>query len=63
VIGLALAAGIGMLAQSILVGVPPIDPISFGGTALLFVIVLALAAWTPATRAASTDPATALRAE
>ena len=63
IIGLALAAGIGTLAQSLLVGVPPIDPISFGGTALLFVIVLAIAAWTPATRAAATDPATALRAE
>jgi ABC-type lipoprotein release transport system permease subunit len=43
--------------------VPPVDPISFGATALLFVIVLAVAAWTPARRAASTDPATALRAE
>ncbi|MEO7158306.1 MAG: FtsX-like permease family protein, partial [Vicinamibacterales bacterium] len=63
VIGLALAAAIGTLAQSMLVGVAPLDPLSFGGTAVLFVIVLALAAWTPATRAASTDPATALRAE
>ena len=62
-IGLALAAGIGTLAQSMLVGVPAIDPISFGATALLFVVVLAIAAWTPATRAARTDPATALRAE
>ena len=63
VIGLLLAAGIGTLAQTLLVGVPPIDPASFGGTALLFLIVLAIAAWTPAARAASTDPATALRAE
>jgi len=62
-IGLVLAAGIGTLAQVMLVGVPPIDPVSFGGTALLFVIVLAIAAWTPAKRAAATDPATALRAE
>jgi predicted permease len=62
-IGLALAAGIGTLAQALLVGVPPVDPISFGGTALLFLIVLAIAAWTPARRAATTDPATALRAE
>ncbi|HWI16536.1 MAG TPA: ABC transporter permease [Vicinamibacterales bacterium] len=63
VIGLALAAGIGTLAQVMLVGVAPVDPLSFGGTALLFVVVLALAAWTPANRAAATDPATALRAE
>jgi len=63
VIGLVLAGGIGTLAQTLLVGVPPIDPASFGGTALLFLIVLAIAAWTPANRAAATDPATALRAE
>jgi ABC-type antimicrobial peptide transport system permease subunit len=63
VIGLALAAGVGTLAQVILVGVAPVDPVSFGGTALLFVVVLAIAAWTPANRAAATDPATALRAE
>jgi len=47
----------------LLVGIAPIDPVSFGGTALLFLVVLAIAAWTPATRAAATDPATALRAE
>jgi ABC-type antimicrobial peptide transport system permease subunit len=63
VVGLVLAGGIGTLAQSLLVGVPPIDAISFGGTALLFAVVLAIAAWTPARRAASTDPASALRAE
>ena len=63
VIGLVLAGAIGTLAQTLLVGVAPIDPVAFGGTALLFAVVLAIAAWTPAHRAASTDPATALRAE
>ena len=63
IIGLVLAGGVGTLAQSLLVGVAPIDPISFGATAVLFLIVLAAAAWAPATRAASTDPAVALRAE
>jgi putative ABC transport system permease protein len=63
VVGLLLAAGIGTLAQSLLVGVPPIDPVSFGSTALLFLVVLSIAAWTPAARAAATDPATALRSE
>ena len=53
-IGLVLAAGVGTLAQVLLVGVAPIDPVSFGGTALLFFLVLALAAWTPASRAAAT---------
>ncbi|HUQ87163.1 MAG TPA: ABC transporter permease, partial [Vicinamibacterales bacterium] len=59
-IGLVLAGAVGTLAQSLLVGVPPIDPMSFGGTAVFFLIVLAIAAWTPATRAASTNPAMAL---
>ena len=63
VIGLLLAGVIGTLAQSLLVGVPAIDPISFGATAVLFAIVLTAACWSPARRAASTDPATALRAE
>jgi putative ABC transport system permease protein len=63
VIGLALAAGIGTLSQVLLVGIAPLDPLSFGATALLFLVVLAMAAWTPAARAAQTDPATALRAE
>ena len=63
VIGLLLAAGIGTLAQVLLVGVPPIDPVAFGGTALLFLLVLSMAAWAPAARAAATDPASALRAE
>ena len=63
VVGLALAGGISLLFKSLLVGVTPIDPLSFGGTALLFAIVLAVACWTPARRAATTDPAVALRAE
>jgi len=62
-VGLALAGIVGTLAQSLLVGVPAVDPITFGGTAVLFAIVLTLAAWTPARRAAATDPARALRAE
>jgi predicted lysophospholipase L1 biosynthesis ABC-type transport system permease subunit len=62
-IGVVLAGTIGVLAQSLLVGVAPIDPISFAATALLFTLVLGAACWTPARRAAATDPAVALRAE
>jgi ABC-type antimicrobial peptide transport system permease subunit len=63
IVGLALAGGISVLFKSLLVGVTPVDPLSFGGTALLFAIVLSVACWTPARRAATTDPAVALRAE
>jgi predicted permease len=61
--GLALAAGVGTLTRSMLVGVPAVDPVSFGVTTILFVGVLAAAAWIPARRASSMDPASALRAE
>jgi len=63
VIGLALAGVVGMLARSLLVGVAPLDPISFGGATLLFVLVLGVACWAPAARAGATDPAAALHAE
>jgi predicted permease len=62
-IGLLLAGVIGTLAESLLVGVASIDPLAFGGTAALFAVVLAVACWSPARRAAATDPAVALRAE
>jgi predicted permease len=62
-VGLALAGGIGSLMQSLLVGVTPVDPVSLGATALLFAVVLAAACWSPARRAAHTDPAVALRSE
>jgi predicted permease len=63
VVGLGLAAGLATLMQSLLFGVPPVDLVSFGATALLFTAVLTLACWSPARRAATTDPAVALRAE
>jgi len=63
IIGLVLAGAIGTLAQGLLVGVPAIDPVAFGSTALLFAVVIAAACWTPARRASATDPAVALRAE
>jgi predicted permease len=62
-IGLAFAGAIANIFKSLLVGVAPIDPITFGGTALLFAVVLALACYPPARRAATTDPAVALRSE
>ncbi|HUU35843.1 MAG TPA: FtsX-like permease family protein, partial [Vicinamibacterales bacterium] len=63
VLGAALAAGLGTLLRGLLVGVAPVDPVSYGGAALLFAAVLTAACWGPATRAATTDPSAALRAE
>jgi ABC-type antimicrobial peptide transport system permease subunit len=46
-----------------LYGIPPLDPISFIGAALVFVVVAVLAALFPARRASSVNPVDALRAE
>lgn len=63
IIGLALAAGVATLLGSLLIGVGTFDPVSFGVTTLLFVVVLSAAGWSPARRAAATAPAVALRTE
>jgi predicted permease len=67
VIGLALgevlAAGATRFMQSLLVGVAPIDPWSFGAAALALLLVGIVASAIPARRALRIDPVTALRAE
>lgn len=65
VIGLALAAGLGRVVQSLslLVNVQSVDPLTFASVLLLMGGVLLTASVFPARRAARTDPATALRAE
>lgn len=62
-IGFALAGTAGLLVRGLLVGVPPIDPVSMMGAGLLFAMVLAGASWIPARRAAATDPAASLKTE
>ena len=49
--------------ESMLVGVAPTDPLTFGSISAVFVGVAALACWVPARRAAHVDPVTALRDE
>lgn len=63
VIGAGCSAALATLLRSLLVGMGAVDPVSYAGVALLFALVLGLACWGPTTRAASTDPAVALRAE
>ena len=62
-IGLALAAGVGRLLQALLVGVRVVDAPTWLGAAAVCLAALAAASWGPARRAATTDPARALRAE
>lgn len=62
-IGLALAVGISLALQSLLIGIQPMDPIAFATATLVLTGVLLAASWAPARRAANLDPMRALRAE
>jgi predicted permease len=62
-IGLAAGAVVSQLVRSLLFGVSALDPLTFGGAALLFLAIAFAATLGPARRAARVDPMTALRAE
>jgi putative ABC transport system permease protein len=62
-IGLVAAMLSTRLLASLLFGVQPLDPVSFGGAGVALVTIGALAAYLPARRATRIDPARALRAE
>jgi putative ABC transport system permease protein len=63
VIGVLAAWILRRSVESMLFGVGPGDPLTFGGVPLLLGIVSLLAAYLPARSVARIDPATALRAE
>jgi len=49
------------IVEGLLFDVSPLDPMTFGGTGLVLLIVTLIAAFIPAFRAATMDPAGALR--
>jgi predicted permease len=61
VLGLAAALFLTRAASSLLYGVTPFDPVTFGGIPLLLVGISSLASYIPARRAARIDPVSALR--
>ena len=64
VLGGLLAAAISTrFLGSLVFGVSPVDPVTFGAAALLLIGVALAAHWVPVRRALRIDPATALRAE
>lgn len=63
VIGVLAAWILRSSVESMLFGIAPDDPVTFGAVALLLVAVSLVAAYLPARSAARVDPATALRAE
>jgi ABC-type antimicrobial peptide transport system permease subunit len=63
VIGLAGAATLCRLLTSLLYGISPTDPISYGFVIFIVTAVSLAACWFPARRAAKIDPMEALRYE
>jgi putative ABC transport system permease protein len=63
VIGLVGAFALSRLLTSMLFGVTMLDPLSYGGTVILLLLMAALACYVPARRAMSVDPIVALRYE
>jgi predicted permease len=61
--GVAGAVAVTSALQSMLYGVTPLDPLTFGGTVALLVGASLVACSVPAARAARVDPTVALRAE
>ncbi len=61
--GLPLALGAALLVRSMLYGLSPADPITFGSIVVLFLCVGLIASYMPARRATQTDPIVALRCE
>jgi predicted permease len=62
-VGALLAVGFGFAMRSVLLGVSPLDPISFGSVGAVLFLVVLLASLIPARRAARIDPMNALRCE
>ena len=63
ILGLGGAAAVTRYLEGMLFGLTPLDPGTFAGVSLLFVLVAMLAAFIPARRATKVDPVVTLRAD
>lgn len=62
-VGLLLAGGATRAMSALLYGVSPVDPVTFGGVALMLALVTLAATYLPAHRATRVDPVETLKAE
>jgi putative ABC transport system permease protein len=60
-IGLLSAVALTRWMRTMLVGVSPTDPVTFGTMVMVFLVIAAVSLWLPAQRAAALDPTMALR--
>jgi putative ABC transport system permease protein len=61
VVGAVGVAAVSRLAQSVLFGIAPQDPITLGATAAVLLTAVLAASWLPARRAARINPVSAMR--
>lgn len=62
-VGLLAAVGLTRLMSTLLFGVNPVDPVTYGAVSIGLAAVALLASYLPARRAASVDPVGSLRSE
>jgi len=60
-VGLLAAFALTRGMTTMLVGVRPTDPVTFGAMGMVFFLIAAVSSWLPARRAAGLDPSSALR--
>jgi putative ABC transport system permease protein len=60
IVGVPLAYIAGRSLRTMLYEIPPLDPVSYGGGAIVLIVVSVLAAFLPARRASRIDPMLAL---
>jgi ABC-type antimicrobial peptide transport system permease subunit len=60
-LGMLGAAGAARALESILFGISPLDPLTFGAAATVLLLAVAVATYIPARRAVTLDPIRALK--
>ncbi|HZD04343.1 MAG TPA: ABC transporter permease, partial [Longimicrobiales bacterium] len=63
IVGIALAALLSRALRGLMIGLSPLDPLTYAGVALTMILIAALASFPPARRATVVDPSAALREE
>jgi putative ABC transport system permease protein len=63
VVGILLAAALSQLVGTVLVGVAPLDPLTYAGASVLLALVALAACYLPARKAMRVEPMVALRYE